>query len=120
MAEKPVPSIDQGPLKRNAGGRWEIRGGMTGSLHEISSGDVIFILVPACFAATHDSIASANSASTRRGSANGAPSHKFGSSSRQGSLCVAHKQPDVGRKVRRFYRSWPRLFSFSVAVNVCT
>lgn len=44
MPEKPEPSIDQGPLKRNLYGRWEIRDEITGNLlHEISSGDVIFL-----------------------------------------------------------------------------
>ena len=45
MSEKPEPSIDRGPLRFNAiSQRWEIRGEITGTLlHEITSGDVIFV-----------------------------------------------------------------------------
>ena len=47
MSEKPEPSIDRGPLRFNAiSQRWEIRGEITGTLlHEITSGDVIFVHV---------------------------------------------------------------------------
>ena len=45
MSEKPEPSIDRGPLRFNAiSQRWEIGGAITGTLlHEITSGDVIFV-----------------------------------------------------------------------------
>ena len=43
---KPEPSIDCGPLRFNkTSRRWEITGGMDGTLHEITSGDVIFLEV---------------------------------------------------------------------------
>lgn len=43
--ENALPSIDRGPLRFNAiSQRWEIRGAITGTLlHEITSGDVVFV-----------------------------------------------------------------------------
>ncbi len=41
---KPAPTLDWGPLRFNsASERWEITGSLTGTLHEIGSGDLIFI-----------------------------------------------------------------------------
>ena len=46
MSGIPQPSIDRGPFRLNAGGRWEIRSDLTGDLlHEVTSGDVIFVEV---------------------------------------------------------------------------
>lgn len=46
MSGIPPPSLHRGPLTLNSRGRWEIRSDLTGSiLHEITSGDVIFVEV---------------------------------------------------------------------------